>query len=79
MYSGEKGVCALMSNQDFASNLVALEEIIKAMETGKLSLEEMLEKYASGVDLLKICKEQLLNAEGKVEELSKSLIENQGE
>ena len=59
--------------QSFADNIGQLEQIIKNMEEGKLSLEQMLEHYSKGVELLKECKVQLDDAVGKVEEYSKSL------
>jgi len=57
----------------FAENIAQLEKIIANMEAGQLSLEEMLKHYSEGVQLLISCREQLLQAEGKVEELNKQL------
>ena len=65
----------MTAKPDFAANLTALETVIKEMESGGLSLEQMLEHYARGVELLKDCKAQLQQAEGQVEILTNSLLD----
>lgn len=65
----------MTSKPDFAANLTALETVIKEMESGGLTLEQMLEHYARGVELLKECKTQLQQAEGQVEILTNSLLD----
>ena len=46
----------------FEELLKELEEIVKELESGKLTLEESIEKYQRGVELSNICKEKLLSA-----------------
>ncbi len=43
-----------------------LEQIVRALEGGDLELEDALEKYGRGVELLKSLRERLAGAEQKV-------------
>ena len=42
-----------LEDLDFASSLKKLEEIVKCLESGELSLEESLEKFEEGIRLAK--------------------------
>ena len=42
-----------MAKENFESNLINLEKIVSELESGQLSLEESLEKYKKGIDLVK--------------------------
>ena len=64
----------------FEQALAEREELVQAMESGDLSLEKLMENYAKGVELSKVCMASLDRAEkamdvvlkendGKVEEL----------
>ena len=44
-----------MAKESFESNLINLEKIVSELESGQLSLEESLEKYKKGIDLVKKC------------------------
>ncbi len=46
-----------------------LDSIIRALESGDLELEESLEKYTRGVELLKSLRTRLASAEQKVSDL----------
>ncbi len=46
-----------------------LEQIAAALESGKLSLEEAMEQYAKGVELVKACSHTLNEAKLKIEEM----------
>jgi exodeoxyribonuclease VII small subunit len=46
----------------FEQLLRELEGAVAELEHGQLSLEQMLEKYAAGVELLRSCREILLQA-----------------
>ncbi len=46
-----------------------LDGIIRALESGDLELEESLEKYTRGVELLKSLRTRLASAEQKVSDL----------
>ncbi len=51
---------------DFNKGLVELEEIVKTMESGDLSLEDSLKYFEKGVALTKQCQVALNNAEQKI-------------
>ncbi|MGA7178528.1 MAG: exodeoxyribonuclease VII small subunit [Thiobacillaceae bacterium] len=55
--------------KDYESALAELEKIITSMESGKLSLEDSLAAYQRGAELLAYCRDQLSNAEQKVQVL----------
>ncbi len=46
-----------------------LEQIAAALESGKLSLEEAMEQYTKGVELVKECSHTLHEAKLKIEEM----------
>ena len=47
----------------FEELLQELEETVSLLEQGRLNLEQMLEKYAAGVELLRACRSILQQAE----------------
>ena len=53
----------------FKEASVELEQIVRALEAGDLELEDSLERYARGVELLKSLRERLATAEQKVQTL----------
>lgn len=59
-----------MSEKTFEQRLAALEETVRNMESGKLSLEETLAAYESGVKEAETLKQQLDAAEKRMLELS---------
>lgn len=52
---------------DFEEALARLEEVVKELEDGGLSLEKSLELFEEGVKLVKFCKMELDQAERKIE------------
>ena len=58
--------------KNFETSLEKLEGIVEDLESGELSLEEMLKKYEEGVKLSNFCNQTLNKAEQKIEILSKS-------
>lgn len=64
----------------FESSLKELEEIVREMESGKLSLDEAIKKYEIGIRQAKRLNEFLNSIEQKIIMLSKdtdgSIIEN---
>lgn len=46
-----------------------LDEIAKKMESGTLSLEEALDAFKNGIELVKECQNKLQKAELKVKEI----------
>ena len=57
---------------DFEKNLKELEEVVRALEGGKVTLNEMLELFEKGIKLTKSCTEQLDKAEQKINILVKN-------
>ncbi len=56
----------------FEELMKELEEIVKQLESGTLSLEQAIEKYQRGMELSALCKEKLLNAKELVVQKMKS-------
>jgi exodeoxyribonuclease VII small subunit len=54
---------------DFESAIEKLEEIVKTLETEKLSLDDSLSKFEEGIKLSKLCNKRLMEAKQKVEKL----------
>lgn len=53
----------------FKEASIELEQIVRALESGDLELEESLERYGRGVELLKSLRARLSAAEQKVQVL----------
>ncbi|HHW17928.1 MAG TPA: exodeoxyribonuclease VII small subunit [Firmicutes bacterium] len=54
---------------DFAKSLKKLEEIVKALESGELSLEESLKKFEEGIRLARQLEGILDRAERRIQEI----------
>jgi exodeoxyribonuclease VII small subunit len=57
--------------KDFETSLKKLEEIVKELEEGDLSLEKSLEHYEKGISLARFCSAKLEEAEKRIEMLQK--------
>jgi len=57
--------------QNFEESLKKLEAIVARMEQGDVTLEESIKLFEEGTKLAEQCKQQLAEAEGKVEILIK--------
>lgn len=60
------------SPQQFEEALEKLEEIVRRMEDGELSLEKALESFEEGVQLARYCQTKLDEAQKRVELLLKN-------
>lgn len=58
-----------VEDMSFRDASVELEKIVRALEQGDLELEESLERYGRGVELLASLRERLAHAEQRVQEL----------
>ncbi|MFW6035267.1 MAG: exodeoxyribonuclease VII small subunit [Halothermotrichaceae bacterium] len=58
-----------MSDEDlkFEEAMEKLADIVENLESGGLSLEESLDKFTEGMELLKFCNTELNSAEEKIE------------
>ncbi len=57
--------------KDFEGAMTRLEEIVTALESGDLSLEESIALYTEGVEIAGVCNRKLAEAEGQIAKLSK--------
>ncbi len=58
-----------MKKEKFEEAFSKLEEIVRKLESGNMSLEESLKAFEEGVRLSRICSERLDEAERRVEML----------
>ena len=58
-------------SRDFETSLERLEELVGEMESGELSLEEMLKHFEEGSKLVELCTGKLNEVEQKIEKLVK--------
>lgn len=58
-----------VSKLTFREGMAQLDEIVQTLESGSLELEDSLEKYALGVQLLTELQKRLSSAEQKVDVL----------
>lgn len=56
---------------DFEKSLERLEAIVEEMESGELSLEQMIKHFEEGSKLVTICSGKLNEVEQKIEKLVK--------
>ena len=59
------------TKQTFESALEQLEQIVRDIESGQMTLDSAIEKFEEGVKLSRFCSEKLDQAEKKIEVLSK--------
>lgn len=52
--------------ENFESSLTELEDIVKKLEEGDVSLDESLSLFEQGIKLSKVCQKMLDDAEKKV-------------
>lgn len=61
------------SELKFEKALERLEKIVEDLESGNLALDEALKRYEEGVKLSRLCSQRLVQAENKIEVLTKAL------
>lgn len=61
--------------KDFESSLGELEQIVKELESGEISLDDSLKKFEKGIELYKECRQTLQTAEKKIKMLNDNLKE----
>jgi exodeoxyribonuclease VII small subunit len=57
--------------QTFEQSLTELEKIVEKVERGEIGLEESIEQYAQGMQLIKYCRDILDQAEKRIETIQK--------
>ena len=61
-----------MEKINYEKSVARLEEIVDKLESGNLSLEEMMKLYEEGVSLIRLCTQKLESAEQSVKILQMS-------
>ena len=61
-----------IEKMSFEESITKLEEIVKELEDENTSLEESMKKFEMGIKLSSNCLKRLNEAEGKIEELTRS-------
>jgi len=69
----------IMESPTFENAFSQLQEIVKKLESGELSLEESLKAFEDGVKYTRFCQDSLSSAEQKVEQLLKITAEGKTE
>ena len=62
----------MKKNMKFEEAMLLLEDIVRKLESGSLSLDESLSAFEEAVGLVKLCNEKLEDAEQKVRILTAS-------
>jgi exodeoxyribonuclease VII small subunit len=62
----------MATKQKFETSMKRLEDIVKELETGELSLEDSLKKFEEGIKLSRFCSNKLDEIEKKVSILVQS-------
>jgi exodeoxyribonuclease VII small subunit len=57
--------------ETFEDHLKQVEDVVRALESGKLGLEESIERYEAGIRAIKECYKILEAAEKKIQILAK--------
>lgn len=60
----------------FEKTLNELEEIVKELEKGELSLDDSLKSYEKGIKLARLCQKTLKDAEQTIEILHENPIQD---
>lgn len=57
---------------NFETAMSRLEEIVEKMESGDLTLEDLIVRYEEGMKLVKVCQERLASAEERIEMITRN-------
>ncbi len=60
-----------MAKKTFESSLKQLEEIVREMESGELTLEQAVKKYETGIAQTRFCLDILDKTEEKITQLTR--------
>ncbi|MEC7229497.1 MAG: exodeoxyribonuclease VII small subunit [Candidatus Thermoplasmatota archaeon] len=63
-------------DMNYSKAIERLEEIVQSLERGGIPLDETLKLYEEGAMLLEFCQQELASAEGKLNEMRLTDIEN---
>ena len=68
-----------MTKATFDENIKKLEAIVADLEADNLDLEQAIEKYEAGVQLVKACQKRINEAELKIKTITKDHFANSNE
>jgi exodeoxyribonuclease VII small subunit len=68
---GQKQSSSPETSQTFETAIERLEAIVEQMESDKLPLEQLIERYEEGSKLVKVCQEKLQAAEQRIEMITR--------
>lgn len=55
--------------ESFEDAMKRLEQVVRGLESGDLSLDDSLKTFEQGISLVRLCEQKLTEAKGKVEKL----------
>ncbi len=61
------------SSERFEDRIARLEELIDRIESGEVGLDESIDAYEQGIEIIEGCRSLLASAEQRVEELTERL------
>ena len=61
-----------MKNDSFEGSITELEDIVKKLESGALTLDESIAAFEKAMGLVKLCNEKLESAEQRIRLLTES-------
>jgi len=67
-----KTPAAKSSEETFDSAMSRLEQIVVAMESDQLPLEDLIARYEEGVTLVKVCEQKLAAVEKRIEIITRN-------
>ena len=74
----DKKPASASGKEGFEAELKKLEQLVESLESGDVSLDELVAKYEEGMRLLKSCQKSLEAAELRIEQLGKRGEDSQG-
>jgi len=75
--SADKKVSPASGKESFEVEMAKLEKLVDSLESGTVSLDELVAKYEEGMRLLKSCQSSLQAAELRIEQLGKKSADSE--
>ncbi len=68
----KEAIVMAKNKMEFEDAIKRLEEIVKELEDGQITLEKSLKLFSEGIELSKFCQSSLENAEKQIQMLTES-------
>jgi exodeoxyribonuclease VII small subunit len=75
--SADKKATPGSGKESFETEMAKLEKLVDSLESGTVSLDELVAKYEEGMRLLKSCQASLQAAELRIEQLGKKAADGE--